>query len=72
MERCHRAGVAAFGWDAQDRAAMDRLLALGVDGIYSDFPDRLVAAIAEHAGGLTPAGQREARVDDPGLPERRR
>ena len=48
VERCHNAGLAAFGWDAQDRPAMDRLLALGVDGIYSDVPDRLVAAIAAH------------------------
>ena len=50
VERCHENGLAAFGWDAQERPAMDRLLALGVDGIYSDFPDRLVAAIAEDAG----------------------
>jgi glycerophosphoryl diester phosphodiesterase len=50
VDRCHGAGLAAFGWDAQDRSAMDRLLALGVGGIYSDFPDRLVAAIAEHSG----------------------
>lgn len=49
VERCHENGLAAFGWDAQDRATMDRLLALGVDGIYSDFPDRLVAAISTHA-----------------------
>jgi len=46
VERCHAAGLAAFGWDAQDRPAMDHLLALGVDGLYSDAPDRLVAAIA--------------------------
>jgi glycerophosphoryl diester phosphodiesterase len=49
-ERCHGAGLAAFGWDAQERASMDRLLALGIDGIYSDAPDRLVAAVTAHAG----------------------
>jgi glycerophosphoryl diester phosphodiesterase len=46
VERCHDVGVAAFGWDAQDAAAMERLLGMGVDAIYSDFPDRLVARIA--------------------------
>lgn len=51
VEGCHDNGLAVFGWDAQDRVAMDRLLALGVDGIYSDFPDRLVAAIASRAKG---------------------
>jgi glycerophosphoryl diester phosphodiesterase len=45
VERCHHLGVAAFGWDAQEPAAMRRLLGLGVDAIYSDSPDRLVAAI---------------------------
>lgn len=48
VARCHGAGLAAFGWDAQERTSMDRLLALGVDGIYADAPDRLVAAIAAH------------------------
>ena len=46
VEHCHAVGLAAFGWDAQDRPAMDHLLALGIDGLYSDAPDRLVAAIA--------------------------
>jgi glycerophosphoryl diester phosphodiesterase len=45
VERCHDVGVAAFGWDAQDPAAMERLLGMGVDAIYSDFPDRLVTMI---------------------------
>ena len=45
VERCHDVGIAAFGWDAQEPAAMERLLGFGVDAIYSDFPDRLVAAI---------------------------
>jgi glycerophosphoryl diester phosphodiesterase len=51
VERCHGVGVAAFGWDAQERAAMDHLLDLGVDALYADAPDRLVAAVTEHATG---------------------
>lgn len=50
VEHCHEAGLAAFGWDAQEWPSMDRLLTLGVDGIFSDAPDRLVAAVAAHAG----------------------
>lgn len=46
VERCHAVGLAAFGWDAQDRPAMDHLLALSIDGLYADAPDRLLAAIA--------------------------
>ena len=46
VERCHAVGLAAFGWDAQDRPAMDHLLALGIDGLYADAPDRLLAALA--------------------------
>jgi glycerophosphoryl diester phosphodiesterase len=42
----HRAGLAAFGWDAQATSQIDALLDLGADGIYSDHVDRLMAAIA--------------------------
>ena len=45
VETAHAAGLLAFGWDAQDDDAMERLLTMGIDGLYSDFPDRLVAAI---------------------------
>ncbi|HEX7472831.1 MAG TPA: glycerophosphodiester phosphodiesterase [Candidatus Limnocylindrales bacterium] len=46
VQDCHRVGLAAFGWDAQERPAMDHLLELGIDALYADAPDRLVAAIA--------------------------
>lgn len=46
VERCHAAGIAAFGWDAQDATAMARLVGSGIDAIYSDYPDLLVATIA--------------------------
>jgi glycerophosphoryl diester phosphodiesterase len=47
----HERGLLAFAWDALEPATMTRLLDLGVDAIYSDFPDRIVKAIAEHAAG---------------------
>lgn len=46
VKRCHAAGIAAFGWDAQEPTAMARLVGFGIDAIYSDYPDRLVATIA--------------------------
>ena len=42
----HEAGVHAFGWDAQTAAVLDRVLATGVDGVYGNHVDRLVAAVA--------------------------
>jgi glycerophosphoryl diester phosphodiesterase len=47
----HERGLLAFAWDALDPATMTRLLDLGVDAIYSDYPDRIVRAIADHAAG---------------------
>jgi glycerophosphoryl diester phosphodiesterase len=41
----HQAGLRAFGWDAQAGAEITRLLALGLDGVFSDHVDRLVAAV---------------------------
>jgi glycerophosphoryl diester phosphodiesterase len=41
----HEAGLRAFGWDAQTGAAVDRLIGLGVDGLYADHPDLLVARV---------------------------
>lgn len=46
VDLVHEAGLLAFGWDAQAGETIRRLLGLGVDGIYSDWPDRLVEAIA--------------------------
>lgn len=45
VDAAHDAGLLAFGWDAQSTRRIRALLDLGVDGIYSDHVDRLVAAI---------------------------
>jgi glycerophosphoryl diester phosphodiesterase len=42
----HRFGVLAFGWDAQHERVLDGLLAMGIDGVYSDHVDRLVDSLA--------------------------
>ena len=41
----HDSGLWALGWDAQTEAEIAGLLALGVDGVYSDHVDRLMHAI---------------------------
>ena len=38
-------GVATLAWDAQDPASLRRLVDLGVDGVFSDHVDRMVAAV---------------------------
>ena len=45
VELFHEAGVHAFGWDAQTAKVLDRLLATGVDAVYGNHVDRLVAAV---------------------------
>jgi glycerophosphoryl diester phosphodiesterase len=42
----HRFNVFAFGWDAQFDRVLDNLLTMGVDGLYSDHVDRMMAAVA--------------------------
>ncbi|MDQ6795208.1 MAG: glycerophosphodiester phosphodiesterase [Chloroflexota bacterium] len=48
------AGLRAFGWDAQTEAAVERLVGLGIDGLYADHPDLLVARVrkARTKGGV--------------------
>ncbi|QQS14269.1 MAG: glycerophosphodiester phosphodiesterase [Rhodospirillales bacterium] len=39
-------GLKVIPWTVNDRAEMDRLIAMGVDGVITDYPDRLRAAMA--------------------------
>ena len=43
----HRFEVRAFAWDVQEVRQLRELLALEVDGVYSDWVDRMVATVAE-------------------------
>jgi len=45
----HRFDLKAFAWDAQEYRRIRAVLEMGVDGIYSDHVDRLVAAVGEWA-----------------------
>ena len=46
----HRFGLLAFAWDAQEYRRIRAVLEMGVDGIYSDHVERLVAAVGEWGG----------------------
>lgn len=49
VELYHRFGVRAFAWDLQEVRHLRAVLAMGIDAVYSDHVDRMVATIAEWA-----------------------
>jgi glycerophosphoryl diester phosphodiesterase len=46
----HRFGLLAFAWDAQEYRRIRAVLEMGVDAIYSDHVERMVAAVGEWSG----------------------
>jgi glycerophosphoryl diester phosphodiesterase len=47
VELYHRFGVLAFAWDVQEVRHLRAVLAMGMDAVYSDHVDRMVATVAE-------------------------
>jgi glycerophosphoryl diester phosphodiesterase len=47
-------GVKVIPWTVNERADIDRVIDLGVDGIISDYPDRLRAAVAAKGMAVPP------------------
>ena len=43
----HRFDVLAFAWDAQEVRHLRAVLGMGIDGVYCDRPDRMVATVSE-------------------------
>jgi glycerophosphoryl diester phosphodiesterase len=43
----HRFGVRAFAWDTQEARHIRAVLAMGIDAVYCDRPDRMVATVSE-------------------------
>jgi glycerophosphoryl diester phosphodiesterase len=52
LEAAHRLGMEVHIWTVNDEADMRRLLEMGVDGIMTDYPDRLTKVVREM--GLRP------------------
>lgn len=46
LAEAHALGLRVVPWTVNEPAVIDRLLAWGVDGLISDYPDRLRAALA--------------------------
>lgn len=45
VREVHAVGLKAFGWDAQTSDDLASLVAVGVDGVYSDHVERMVTAL---------------------------
>jgi glycerophosphoryl diester phosphodiesterase len=47
IEKAHRAGLQVAAWTINEVEQMRRLIATGVDGIITDYPDRLLSLLEE-------------------------
>ncbi|NBM19521.1 glycerophosphodiester phosphodiesterase family protein [Streptomyces sp. GC420] len=47
VRSAHRAGIRVVPWTVDDRATMNKLIDDGVDGLITDYPDRLREVMAE-------------------------
>lgn len=45
LRLCRRSGLVLYTWTADDPADIERLISVGVDGICSNFPDRIWATL---------------------------
>lgn len=54
LEEAHKIGLEVVVWTVNEPAAMTSLIELGVDGIVTDYPDRLRALLAERNATLPP------------------
>jgi len=55
VDRAHQLGIRVIPWTIDDTATMHKLIDDGVDGIITDYPDRLRAVIAQRGFKLPKA-----------------
>ncbi|MCQ6268155.1 glycerophosphodiester phosphodiesterase [Fictibacillus sp. WQ 8-8] len=48
VEKAHKAGMKVIPWTVDDKPTMNKLMDDGVDGMITDYPDRLREVMAEH------------------------
>ena len=60
IEEAHKLGLKVLPWTVNDPAEMARLIDLGVDGLITDYPDRLRKVMAQRGMAL-PLTQVERR-----------
>jgi glycerophosphoryl diester phosphodiesterase len=53
VRQCHAAGIKILPWTVNDPTDWERLVALEVDGITTDYPDRLASWLATRAPRVT-------------------
>lgn len=46
----HDEGLKVFAWTVNDESEIERLIDLGVDGIISDYPEKVAAVVSRRAG----------------------
>jgi len=57
VEQAHRLDLQVATWTVDDAEAMRRMAAAGVDGIMTNFPDRLQAVLEDHKATLQKPGE---------------
>lgn len=60
VEEAHAAGLAVHPYTADDEAVLRRLLALGVDGIFTNRPERLRRLVGETDAAEAPTARAQA------------
>ena len=53
----HRFERATFAWGVQETHLLDELLRMGMDGVYSDYPDRMIDAYRTALGAMPPVAE---------------
>lgn len=56
VQLCHRHGMQVLTFTVNERGTMRKLMQMGVDGFFTDFPDRLMAGLSSDNGSRPDAG----------------